>query len=99
LQITGAGSGIGYATAKYLSEKGNKVIISGRNPDKIKKAGKELGLTAIACDVTKGDDITILVARIEKEFGDLSILINNAGVEGLTLKRTPGSNPGGSTEN
>ncbi|MCX2574058.1 SDR family oxidoreductase [Pedobacter sandarakinus] len=81
--VTGGGSGIGYATAKYLSEKGNKVIISGRNPEKIKKAGEALGITAIACDVTKAEDVAHLVARIESEFGDLAVLINNAGVANL----------------
>jgi len=81
--VTGGGSGIGYATAKYLSEKGNKVIISGRNPEKIKKAGMELGLTAIACDITKANEVADLVARIKNEFDDLSILINNAGVANL----------------
>lgn len=81
--VTGGGSGIGYATAKYLSEKGNKVIISGRNPEKIKKAGIELGLKAIACDITKAEEVANLVTRIKNEFCDLSILINNAGVANL----------------
>jgi len=81
--VTGGGSGIGYATAKYLSEKGNKVIIAGRNPEKIKKAGEELGVTAIAFDVTNAEDVKAIVKRIEKEFSDLSVLINNAGVANL----------------
>ena len=81
--ITGAGSGIGFATAKYLIEKGNTVIISGRNPEKIEKAGQELGIPAIACDVTKAEDVANLVKRVEAEFGDLSVLINNAGVANL----------------
>jgi len=81
--VTGGGSGIGYATAKYLSEKGNKVIISGRNESKIKKAGIELGLTAITCDVTNADDVAKLVTQIETSFGDLSVLINNAGIASI----------------
>jgi uncharacterized oxidoreductase len=81
--VTGGGSGIGYATAKYLSEKGNKVIISGRNPEKIKKAGIELGLPAIACDITKAEEVEALVTTIKNEFSDLSVLINNAGVANI----------------
>ncbi|RYF61152.1 MAG: SDR family NAD(P)-dependent oxidoreductase, partial [Cytophagaceae bacterium] len=50
--VTGGGSGIGYATANYLSAKGNRVIIAGRNPEKIQKAAKELGIDSIVCDVT-----------------------------------------------
>ncbi len=81
--ITGAGSGIGYATAKRLSNEGNKVIIAGRNAAKIKKAGKELGLTAIVCDVTNEEAIVNLTNRIKDEFPDLSMIINNAGVANL----------------
>lgn len=78
--ITGAGSGIGYATAKRLSDEGNKVIIVGRNAAKIEKAGKELGLTAIVCDVTDEAAIDNLIKSIKDEFPDLSVIINNAGV-------------------
>lgn len=81
--ITGAGSGIGYAIAKKLSEKGNKVIISGRNAAKIEKAGSELGLATIVCDVTDEDAVADLVNRVKVEFPDLSVLINNAGVAKL----------------
>ena len=45
--ITGGNSGIGYETAKFLSEKGNKVIITGRDITRLEKAGKELGVEAI----------------------------------------------------
>lgn len=89
--ITGAGSGIGYAIAKSLKDNGNNVIIVGRNPDKIKKAGEELGLTAIACDVSSPTDRALLVARVKKEFSDLSVLINNAG-QAKVYKLGEGSN-------
>lgn len=81
--ITGAGSGIGYATAKHLSEKGNKVIVVGRNAAKIEKAGKELGLEFITCDVTDAGEVASLVAKVRSDYGDLSVLINNAGVANL----------------
>jgi len=81
--ITGAGSGIGYATAKRLSAEGNQVIIAGRNADKIKKAGEELGLTSIVCDVTDEHAIADLVKLVKDKFPDLSILINNAGLAHL----------------
>ena len=81
--ITGAGSGIGYATAKRLSDAGNKVIIVGRNAAKIEKAGKELGLTAIVCDITDESAIVNLINRVKTEFPDLSVIINNAGMAHL----------------
>jgi uncharacterized oxidoreductase len=91
IMITGAGSGIGYAIAKSLRDKGNKVIIVGRNAEKIKKAGEELGLIAIASDISKPEDRKILVSRIKKEFGELSVLINNAG-QAIVYKLGEGSN-------
>ncbi|MCF0049294.1 SDR family NAD(P)-dependent oxidoreductase [Dyadobacter sp. LJ53] len=89
--ITGGGSGIGYATAKLLSEKGNRVIISGRNADKLEKAAQELGVEYIACDVTDADAVKSLVAKFETAFNDLSVLINNAGV-GFVYKLGEGAN-------
>lgn len=79
--ISGGGSGIGFETAKFLLEKGNKVYILGRNEAKIKKAASELGdVTAIVCDITKESDVNQLVALVENEINDLSVLINNAAV-------------------
>jgi uncharacterized oxidoreductase len=78
--ITGGSAGIGFATAKLLSEKGNHVIITGRNQERLNAAAAKLNnVTAIACDVTKEEDIRALVARIEREFPQLNVLINNAG--------------------
>ncbi|WP_345949534.1 SDR family NAD(P)-dependent oxidoreductase [Mucilaginibacter sp. PAMB04274] len=89
--VTGGGSGIGYATAKFLSEKGNRVIISGRNADKLEKAAEELGVKYIACDVTDADAVKNLVAKLEADYSDLSVLINNAGV-GFVYKLGEGAN-------
>lgn len=89
--VTGGGSGIGYATAKFLSEKGNKVIISGRNAEKLEKAAKEIGLNYIVCDVTDGDSVKALVSKLEADYSDLSVLINNAGV-GFVYKLGEGAN-------
>lgn len=78
--ITGGSAGIGFATAKLLTEKGNHVIITGRNQERLNAAAAKLSnITAIACDVTNEEDVRALVARIEVEFPQLNILINNAG--------------------
>jgi uncharacterized oxidoreductase len=78
--VTGAGSGIGYEIAKLLKEQGNKVIIAGRDAEKIKKAADELGVTAVVCDVTREADIEALVTRVKTDFPELSVLVNNAGI-------------------
>lgn len=89
--VTGGGSGIGYATAKLLIEKGNKVIISGRNEEKLAKAASELGADYITCDVTDADAVNNLVAKLEADYSDLSVLVNNAGL-GYVYKLGEGAN-------
>ncbi|MDT3402366.1 SDR family oxidoreductase [Mucilaginibacter terrae] len=78
--VTGGGSGIGYATAMLLIKKGNQVIITGRNAEKLDKAAKELGVDYIVGDLTDADSVASLVKKLEADYSDLSVLINNAGV-------------------
>jgi uncharacterized oxidoreductase len=90
--ITGGGSGIGLAIAKTLSEKGNRVVIVGRNETKLLRAAEQLpGISTIACDITNGADVTRLVQQVQAEFGNLSVLINNAG-QASAYQLTTGSN-------
>ncbi|RFZ84204.1 SDR family NAD(P)-dependent oxidoreductase [Mucilaginibacter terrenus] len=89
--VTGGGSGIGYAIAQLLIQKGNKVIISGRNPAKLEKAAKEIGADYIVSDVTDADSVASLVKNLETDYSDLSVLINNAGV-GFVYKLGEGAN-------
>jgi len=78
--ITGGSAGIGLEMAKQFTEKGNHVIILGRNAERLEQAAQQLtNVTAIQCDVTDEDDVKKLVARLTAEFPTLSILINNAG--------------------
>ncbi len=77
--ITGGGSGIGYETAKRLSEQGNEVIIIGRNQSKLDKAAAALkNVTAIATDISKEEEVQHLVQRLKKDFPKLNVLMNNA---------------------
>ena len=78
--ITGGSAGIGMAIAKLFSENGNQVIITGRNEERLQKAAAQLkNVTAIQADVTKEEDMDKLVARVQRDFPALNILINNAG--------------------
>ena len=78
--ITGGGSGIGLAIAQQLSERNNKVIITGRTAERLQAAAATLkNVTAITADVTNEEDVKRLVATIQADFGGLDILINNAG--------------------
>jgi len=78
--ITGGGSGIGFEIAKLLSQKGNKVIITGRTEAKLQKAAEQLNnVSFFATDINNETDVSSLVAKIKSEFGGLDVLINNAG--------------------
>lgn len=78
--ITGGGSGIGFEIAKLFSQNGNKIIITGRNEERLQKAAASLeNTTAIAADITSEEDVNQLVEKVKQDFPELNVLINNAG--------------------
>lgn len=83
--ITGAGMGIGEATAKLFAKEGAKVIGCARNlervsqvMDEIVKAGGEA--TPVQCDVSKKEDVEKLFKTAMDKYGRVDVLINNAGI-------------------
>lgn len=79
--ITGGSSGIGFEMAKQLLAANNKVIITGRNMERLEKAKQKLGdVTIIQSDVSNPDSIKELYDQVSKDFSNLNVLINNAGV-------------------
>jgi NAD(P)-dependent dehydrogenase (short-subunit alcohol dehydrogenase family) len=82
--ITGANRGIGFAVAKGLLEKGITVIITSRNPGKGQKAVDELKAVGKAfyhvLEVTDAESIRQARRYVEKEWGRLDVLINNAAI-------------------
>ena len=79
--ITGGGSGIGLALAKEFLQLNNKVIICGRNADKLQVAKKKFpSLQAIQCDVSNKDSVSALLEEIQHKYPNLNFLVNNAGV-------------------
>jgi uncharacterized oxidoreductase len=78
--ITGGGSGIGFAIAQELAAQHNKVLLVGRNKAKLDKAASYLpGAVALACDVNDAQQVKELIAQVERDYPQLSMLINNAG--------------------
>jgi len=78
--ITGGSAGIGFEMARLFSENGNQVIITGRNPERMAGAIARLKNTsAIVSDVNDAEDVEKLIARLNKDFPTLNVLINNAG--------------------
>ena len=82
--VTGAGSGIGKATATALARAGWHVALAGRRPEPLREAAREIGhigrrAIAAACDVGDPEAIKDMFATIEQDFGRLDLLFNNAG--------------------
>jgi len=79
--ITGGSSGIGLELAKILVAKKNKVLICGRNLDKLKQVKKAIPeIEFFRCDVSKTDDCQMLAKWINETFPACNILINNAAI-------------------
>lgn len=78
--ITGGSAGMGLEMARLFAASGNKVIITGRNENRLNAAVAQLGnVTAIVSDVAKDSDVNALVKRVTNDFPELNVLINNAG--------------------
>jgi NAD(P)-dependent dehydrogenase (short-subunit alcohol dehydrogenase family) len=93
--VTGANQGVGFQIAKELAANNYIVYIGSRNLPNGEKAAAEIGAGAhaVQLDVTQQATISAAVDRIEKEYGRLDLLVNNAGIShagnpGRTLEET-----------
>ena len=80
--VTGAGSGIGRAVACALAREGYAVALAGRRPGPLEATADEAGgeTLVIPTDVTVPASVTALFDEVERRFGRLDLLFNNAGV-------------------
>ena len=83
--VTGAGTGIGKAAAKALLKGGYRVVLTGRNLERLKKAiidigGNESTCLAVACDVGNPDEVKNLFDALKEKFNRIDVLFNNAGM-------------------
>ena len=79
--VTGAASGFGAEIARRYAAEGAKVAVVDRDEDGAKRIAAEIGAPAIArrADVTVADDVTAAVEATKAAFGDLDLIVNNAG--------------------
>lgn len=87
--ITGASSGIGEAAARLLAAQGHRVYVGARRTDRLETLVQEIrarGGTAAfrALDVTSAEDMQAFVRGAEAAFGQVDVIVNNAGVMPLS---------------
>jgi NAD(P)-dependent dehydrogenase (short-subunit alcohol dehydrogenase family) len=78
--ITGAGSGIGLATARRFAAEGARVVCADISKEAAEAAADEVRGTAVAVDVADEDSVKAMVDAVVAEFGRIDIAFNNAGI-------------------
>ena len=91
--VTGAGTGVGRASALALSRDGYAIVLAGRRREPLDAVAKEAtGKTLVVpTDVKEPDSIRALFARTREAFGRLDVLFNNAGIgmRGMPIEDVP----------
>jgi NAD(P)-dependent dehydrogenase (short-subunit alcohol dehydrogenase family) len=77
--ITGASDGIGAAAARALRDRGDRVVVVGRSPDKTRAVARELGTTYHLADFAVLDDVRRLAAALRESHPRIDVLAHNAG--------------------
>ena len=78
--VTGAGSGLGAETARFLSARGAKVALLDLNPEAASKVAQEIDGVAVACDVSDATSVEDAVAEAREAHGPARFCINCAGI-------------------
>jgi NAD(P)-dependent dehydrogenase (short-subunit alcohol dehydrogenase family) len=80
--VTGAGSGLGRAFCEVLARRGARLVCADINLESARETASLCGggAVAVACDVSKIDDVVALADEAERRFGGVDLIINNAGV-------------------
>ena len=84
--ITGANKGLGYETARRLTELGHTVILGARDQERGEAAAGRLGVRFVPIDVTDDASVAQAAADVEAHEGRVDRIINNAGIAGSHAK-------------
>jgi len=83
--ITGGSRGLGLALARTFADAGASLVLGARDPDELERAREELAqrgvpVLAVQCDVTDRGQVQALVTAARQRFGQVDVLVNNAGL-------------------
>lgn len=83
--ITGAGSGVGRSAALLFAQEGARVVAAGRTLSKVEETAELVSdaggeCLAVRCDVAESSDVQALIDAAVERFGELHVIVNNAGV-------------------
>jgi 3-hydroxy acid dehydrogenase / malonic semialdehyde reductase len=81
--VTGASAGFGAAVARRFTKEGHQVVAVGRRQERLDSVAQELGrerVLTLVLDVRDREAVTAAIAGLPKEFADISVLVNNAGL-------------------
>jgi 3-oxoacyl-[acyl-carrier protein] reductase len=79
--VTGSTGGIGLEVARMLSDEGARVVVSGRDAQRVERAREQAGAAlGIACDLADPGAPERLVAQANQQLGEVNVLVNNVGV-------------------
>lgn len=83
--ITGSGRGLGAAAAQELAHRGARVVLSSRTLPELEQVARTIHQSGgiampIVCDVTQRNQIEALVRSVREKWGEIEVLVNNAGV-------------------
>ena len=78
--VTGSSGGIGAAAARLLAQRGDRVVVVGRSPDRTRAVAAELGADGHVADFAHLGQVRDLAAGLERQYPRIDVLINNAGL-------------------
>jgi NADP-dependent 3-hydroxy acid dehydrogenase YdfG len=78
--VTGASSGIGYATARVLAQAGYRLVVGARRTERLQPLEVEIGATVLPLDVRELESIERFVDEIRSRYPSIAVLVNNAGL-------------------
>ncbi|KOB64405.1 Hydroxybutyrate dehydrogenase [Operophtera brumata] len=89
--VTGGSAGIGAAISKLFAKEGANVVIVGRNEAKLEAITKKCAQVGkkpltVKADITKDEDVKQIIEKTVQKFGQIDVLINNAGILGTACK-------------